>query len=56
MAGPETYNAFHDEDPAPSALVGQTGHLHETEGKDTGEGGGETADEVEDGIAFLDVV
>lgn len=46
--------AFDDEDPTPTADAVCAFHLHYAVGEDAGEGGGETADEVEDWLV-LDV-
>lgn len=49
-------DALEDEDPAPAAEPGAAAELHQAEGEDAGEGGGDAAEDVEEGVALADLV
>lgn len=51
-----TYHSFEDEDPAPASKTVFSIELHQTKGEDARECGSNTADEVENGESFLDVI
>jgi hypothetical protein len=51
-----TYHSLHDENPLPSVESLKRRHLTEAISEDTGKGRGNTSDQVEEGIALLDLV
>jgi hypothetical protein len=51
-----TYNTLQDEDPSPTRQTLSAVQLHQAKSEDTGESRRHTADEVENGKPFLDVI